>query len=238
MTQSGSSPVSEPVPQLVRVVAPTSNKHEIKRRATREALRAAGIARFGRDGFDETSVRDIAADAGVTERTFYRHFRSKEALLFDDYEHRIEFFRAALALRPETESIFQAALIAVEAYPDDLEAVRQSALLSLSALSAEQLGGYLGFVRTAFAEEVEAFALRRFAGRPDAELLAAAAGNAIAGALVAAFETWGRNGAVDDLRAMTHRALTFVAEGFDEEPPLSVTETLRQAEPVAREVGQ
>lgn len=219
-------------------LVPTSNKHEIKRRATRAALRAAGVARFGRDGFDETSVRDIAADAGVTERTFYRHFRSKEALLFDDYEHRITFFRASLALRPPTESIFQAALIAVEAYPDDLEAVRQSALLSRSALSSEQLSRYLAFVRSAFAEELEAFARRRFADRPDVELFAAAAGNAIAGALVAAFETWGRAGAVDDLRAMTHRALTYVAEGFGEEPPLSVPETLRHTEPIAPGVAR
>jgi len=208
---------------MTHLVLPAANKHEVRRRATRDALRAAGIARFSRDGYDATSVRAIATDAGVTERTFYRHFRSKEALLFHDYEHRLEFFRAALALRPDRESIFQAALIAVEAYPDDLEAVRQAALLRRSSLSARELEGHLQFVRATFAEELRAFGLRHFADRDDGPLMAAVAGNAIAGALVAAFELWGQSGAVDDIRTMTHRALSYVARGFDEPAPEPVT---------------
>ncbi len=204
---------------MTSLFQPTANKHELRRRATRDALRAAGIARFSRDGYDATSIRDIAADAGVTERTFYRHFRSKEALLFHDYEHRLEFFRAALALRPDHESIFQAALIAVEAYPDDLEAVRQAALLRRSSLSARELASYLELVRGTFAEELQAFGRRHFADRPDGALMAAVAGSAIAGALVATFELWGEGGAVDDMRVMTHRALSFVARGFDEPAP-------------------
>jgi AcrR family transcriptional regulator len=197
----------------------TRNKHELKRLATREALRRAGLSRFARRGYDATTVAEIAADAGVTERTFYRHFPSKEALLFHDYEHRLEFFRAALALRPDHESIFDATLIAVEAYPDDYEAVRQAALLRNSALSAAQLDRYLDWVRGAFAEELHAFALRHFAGRPDADQLAAVAANAIAGALVANFRTWGERGAIDDLRAMCHRAMAYLAAGFGEPPP-------------------
>jgi AcrR family transcriptional regulator len=204
---------------MTYLAMPTANKHELRRRATRDALRAAGIARFGRDGYDATTIRDIAADAGVTERTFYRHFGSKEALLFHDYEHRLEFFRAALALRPEGESVFQAALIAVQAYPDDLEAVRQAALLRQSSLSASELARYLQLVRGTFASEIEAFARRHFAGRPDGELMAAVAGNSIAGALVATFEIWGAGGAVEDMRVMCHRALSYVARGFDEPLP-------------------
>ena len=39
---------------------------------------------FERDGFDPTTVARIAAGAGVTEMTFFRHFRTKEQLLLDD----------------------------------------------------------------------------------------------------------------------------------------------------------
>jgi AcrR family transcriptional regulator len=203
----------------------SENKHEQRRLATRAALRQAGVERFARDGYDATSIRDIATDAGVTERTFYRHFPTKEALLFHDYEHRIDFFRAALALRPDHEPILQAVLIAVEAYPDDLEAVRQAALLRTSALSAQQLERYMRFIHDAFAEEIHAFALRHFADRPDVDQLAAVAANAIAGALVASFETWGETGATDDMRARTHRGLTYLAEGFGEPAPRPVTAT-------------
>jgi hypothetical protein len=74
-------------------------------------------------------------------------------------------------------------------------------------------------VRGTFADELQAFGRRHFADRPDGALMAAVAGSAIAGALVATFELWGEGGALDDMRAMTHRALSFVARGFDEPAP-------------------
>ena len=42
------------------------------------------MKRFVADGVQQTSVADIAADVGVTERTFYRHFPSKHAVIFAD----------------------------------------------------------------------------------------------------------------------------------------------------------
>jgi AcrR family transcriptional regulator len=39
---------------------------------------------FERDGYERTTVAQIAAAAGVSEMTFFRHFGSKEAVLFDD----------------------------------------------------------------------------------------------------------------------------------------------------------
>ncbi|WP_155724414.1 TetR/AcrR family transcriptional regulator, partial [Mycobacterium avium] len=43
---------------------------------TREALRQAALVRFLAQGVEDTSAEQIAADAGVSLRTFYRHFRS------------------------------------------------------------------------------------------------------------------------------------------------------------------
>lgn len=51
---------------------------------TKERLREAALARFDEHGYDETSVEEIAGDAGVTERTFFRHFPDKEEVLFDE----------------------------------------------------------------------------------------------------------------------------------------------------------
>ncbi len=47
---------------------------------TRQAILAAAIARFGRDGFRATSVADIARDAGVGGTVAYAYFPNKEAL--------------------------------------------------------------------------------------------------------------------------------------------------------------
>src|SRR6476661_2715151 len=51
-----------------------------KGEATRAAILAAAIARFGRDGYRATSVADIARDASVGGTVAYAYFPNKEAL--------------------------------------------------------------------------------------------------------------------------------------------------------------
>ncbi len=46
-------------------------------------LRAAALELFGERGYDETTVADVAARAGLSERTFFRHFADKREVLFD-----------------------------------------------------------------------------------------------------------------------------------------------------------
>ncbi|MGI8625513.1 MAG: helix-turn-helix domain-containing protein, partial [Geodermatophilaceae bacterium] len=48
-----------------------------RRTRTRERLSDAALDLFGVHGYDATTVAQIAAAAGVTEMTFFRHFRSK-----------------------------------------------------------------------------------------------------------------------------------------------------------------
>ncbi|WP_099053091.1 TetR/AcrR family transcriptional regulator [Streptomyces griseochromogenes] len=57
--------------------------HRRSASATRTALRAAAAFRFGKYGYEGTSVRDIAGDVGVDAALVYRYFGSKEALFND-----------------------------------------------------------------------------------------------------------------------------------------------------------
>ena len=49
----------------------------------RDRLQQAALELFGERGYDHTTAAEIAARAGVTERTFFRHFPDKREVLFD-----------------------------------------------------------------------------------------------------------------------------------------------------------
>ena len=59
----------------------------------RGRLQGAALALFRENGYDRTTAAEIAARAGVTERTFFRHFPDKREVLFDGAVR----LRAALA---------------------------------------------------------------------------------------------------------------------------------------------
>ena len=64
-------------------------------REARQRLQQATLELFQQQGYDATTTAQIAARAGVTERTFFRHFADKREALFDGEEA----FRDTLAER-------------------------------------------------------------------------------------------------------------------------------------------
>ncbi|MEZ5095685.1 MAG: TetR family transcriptional regulator [Nocardioides sp.] len=51
---------------------------------TREHLQEVALRLFSERGFDEVTVAEIAAAAGVSHMTFFRHFPTKERVVLDD----------------------------------------------------------------------------------------------------------------------------------------------------------
>src|SRR6516165_10383097 len=178
--------------------APT-NRHEQRRRSTHEALRQAALKSFARKGFANVTVTELAKEAGVTERTFFRHFPTKEAVLFQDYETQLEWLAEALAKRPPSESLFDAVLASVASFPHDLEVVRQAALLRATLIDGDQAAGHLRVVQASFAAVLTEFIRSRYPDLPDIDLRAEVAGATLAAALVVAVENWGRGGCTGDL---------------------------------------
>lgn len=106
---------------------------------TREALRQAALVRFLAQGVEATSAEQIAEDAGVSLRTFYRHFRSKHDLLFADYDAGLHWFRAALDARPADESIIDSVQAAIFSFPYDVDAVTKIASLRRGELEPSRI---------------------------------------------------------------------------------------------------
>lgn len=73
------------------------------KQATRAALTAEAKRLFAERGFEQTTVRDIARAASVTERTFYRYFDGKEDLLAEEYLSWLDRLHDAIIARPAAE---------------------------------------------------------------------------------------------------------------------------------------
>lgn len=83
---------------------PKPGLRERKKADTRDAIQRHAVRLFREHGYDATSVEQIAAAAGVSDRTVFRYFPTKEALVtLDDYGALIT--EAARAQPPELGAV-------------------------------------------------------------------------------------------------------------------------------------
>jgi AcrR family transcriptional regulator len=83
-------------------------RRERKKAATRQALADAALRLFLERGFDQVGVKEIADAADVSTTTLFKHFPSKEALVFDQEADHEAGLVAAVRDRPPGQSIPQA----------------------------------------------------------------------------------------------------------------------------------
>jgi AcrR family transcriptional regulator len=186
----------------------------VRSERTRDALRKAALVRFLAHGVEETTAEQIASDAGVSLRTFYRHFGSKHDLLFADFDAGLQWFRSALAARPIGESVVESVQAAIFAFPYDVDAVVQIAAMRVEELEAERIVRHMRQVEQAFAEAI-ADHLRR-CSKPGDELAIAVTARCIAAAVFAAMEDWmlGDRRSLDELARVSRATLTALQAGI------------------------
>ncbi len=81
---------------------------ERKKQRTRDALVRAALELFVSQGYEETTVDEIAAAVDVSQRTFFRYFAGKEEAAFAVQEMTESHFMAALRERPAAEAPLEA----------------------------------------------------------------------------------------------------------------------------------
>jgi AcrR family transcriptional regulator len=77
---------------------------EKKRDLVRQEISRAAWLLFAARGYERTTVDEIAREAGVSRRTFFRYFTSKEDVVVGTSDEVAEDFLAAFAARPRAEA--------------------------------------------------------------------------------------------------------------------------------------
>ena len=93
----------------------------------RGRLEQAALELYTERGFDQTTVAEIADRAGLTERTFFRHFADKREVLFGGQDALIELITTNIAQAPESASPIDAVGRALQATGEMLEGRREHA---------------------------------------------------------------------------------------------------------------
>jgi AcrR family transcriptional regulator len=89
---------------------------EISRDAVRARITEVALDLFAEHGFDQVTVDQIAAAAGMSGRTFHRYFPAKEDVVVGEPERWGEFVRDTFAGRPADEPVWDSLLATFQAF--------------------------------------------------------------------------------------------------------------------------
>jgi AcrR family transcriptional regulator len=181
---------------------------------------AAAVALFRSRGYEETTIDDIAAAAGVGRRTFFRYFRSKEDAISPDHEAGLarvaEIFETAHPTEPIASLVLRAGETVFGLYFEDpqLSVARYRLTHEVPALRDRESAS-VDHYRRLFNRHLR----RRLTDEPDGELRAAVTAAAVVAAHNVALRGWLAAGAppdgLDECRARYRK----VVDMLPGEPP-------------------
>lgn len=176
-------------------------------------LELVALQLFTEQGFEQTTVDEIAGGAGVSRRTFFRYFDSKAEVLWSAFDAEVATIRTLLALVGTDQSVMDAVrevVVAANHYrAQDVPELRtrMNLISSVPALAASATTHYDAWERA-----ISEFVARRI-GQPADSLYPLAVGRATLATCRAAYEQWaGRADA--DLTVYLDEALRALAGGF------------------------
>ena len=194
-------------PEVARGRRPSTSRQDVAR---------AALDLFLRQGYDDTTVDEIAAAVGVSRRTFFRYYDSKREVVWGEFDAELVRLADQLAAAGDDEpmmDVLRRAVMATNRFGarelDELR-IRMGLISSVPSLVAHSAVRY-----GEWCEVVAGFVADRIGGSPD-DLGPQTVARAALGAAMAAFACWARHD-TDDLIGEVDRAFRLLATGFDEE---------------------
>jgi AcrR family transcriptional regulator len=176
---------------------------ERKRQLVRDELTEAALQLLAFQGFEETTIDQMAAAAGVSRRTFFRYFQSKEDVIIEFLSDHGRQLSDGLATRPATEPPAVALQHTLRAFTDTfLEHPEKSQRLTKVTVSTPSLFARYLERQVAWRAALTTGLARRMAVDPSADPRPAV----LVAVAFAAFDTalmrWVEQGTATDLNAL------------------------------------
>jgi AcrR family transcriptional regulator len=185
-----------------------------RKQATRERLEETSLRLFAEQGFERTTMDDLAAAAHVGRRTIFRYFPSKNDIVFGALDERLRVLAAELDSGragglPLPDMVRRAFHVASSYEPAERAclAVRIQLIATVPSLQAHAALRY-----RAWEDTVQAAVAARTGVHGG--VYARACAKAVVAVMWAAFDTWRETGAGDDLAQIVDRALDVVTSGL------------------------
>jgi mycofactocin system transcriptional regulator len=179
-------------------------------------LELVALQLFTERGFEDTTVDDIAAGAGVSRRTFFRYYDSKAGVLWSEFDHEVDTIQALLNETAGDLAVMDAvreAVIAANHYSaEDVPELR--ARMNLIA-TVPDLAASAAVHYDAWERAISEFVARR-TGHPSDSLYPLAVGRATLATCRAAYEMWASQ-ADADLTVYLDAGLRALSAGFSDE---------------------
>lgn len=161
-----------------------------RRSTTQDHIAGVAIELFAARGFDDVSVDDIAAAAGISRRTLFRYYASKSAIPWGDFDAHLQHLRELLATLSPQISLGEAlreALLAFNTYAEHEMAEhrqRMRVILETEALQAYSMTMYAGW------RDVIATYVAHRIGAEGSDLLPQTVAWLMLGVALSAYEKW------------------------------------------------
>ncbi|PWI41498.1 TetR family transcriptional regulator [Streptomyces sp. ICBB 8177] len=198
----------------------TSTRTTAQRHRVRQDLATAAMRLFTTQGYEATTVDEIAGAAGVARRTFFRHFRSKEEAIFPDHDDTLVRVQAVLDSAEPGEHPLDTVcrgiteVLRMYAESPEVSVERYRLTRSVPALREHEIASVARYDRLFTRYLLGHFDEAAHQPGDDDPLLAEVAASAVVAAHNHVLRRWLRAGGKGDVEAQLNRAFDVIRKTF------------------------
>jgi TetR/AcrR family transcriptional regulator, regulator of mycofactocin system len=171
-----------------------------KKDSSRQSIEDAAWELFAEQGYEETSVNDIAERANVAPRTFFRYFPTKEAVMYPQFDQLLRSVRDEFRKRPNDEPVITSLFESLQMLSVSLEGETSRARerMAMMKRSGQHPPG-TEYFRARLAETTAELVLEREGDSEEARMRARLASGVVSLLIDTAHNCWIETGARESL---------------------------------------